>query len=131
MSKVNVFNFFKKEEKFTIIAEGDSFDGILSASNLYVDGSVKTKGTLKVQTLNVSKQGSVIGAIWCGLHIDVYGTIRGNIVCDSISIHENAKVVGNISYTSSLSISEKAKFEGSVKCIRSSAPKEGVVGYDE
>ena len=113
------FNFFKKEEKFTIVAEGDCFDGILSASNLYVDGSIKTKGTLRVHTLNVSKQGSVIGAVGCSSHIDVYGIIRGNIVCDSIAIQDGAEVIGNVYYTSSLSISEKAKFEGTVTCTAS------------
>ena len=87
---------------------------IISQNKLQVDGQVR--GDVHGKEILVSKGGSVTGKVWAE-RIDVRGTVDGSIVAVAITLHDSAKVEGDIMHQK-LSISEGAEFDGRVKLIK-------------
>ena len=87
---------------------------IISQNKLQVDGQVR--GDVHGKEILVSQGGSVTGKVWAE-RIDVRGTVDGSIVAVAITLHDSAKVAGDIMHQK-LSISEGAEFDGSVKLIK-------------
>jgi cytoskeletal protein CcmA (bactofilin family) len=87
---------------------------IISQNKLQVDGQVR--GDVHGKEILVSKGGSVTGKVWAE-KIDVRGTVDGSIVAVAITLHESAKVGGDIMHQK-LSISEGAEFDGRVQRVK-------------
>lgn len=108
-----VLDLFKKEKSdVTVISKNTKFTGDLEASQVYIDGVLNTTEIESVG-LVVGMTGIVTGNVSVKT-LDVMGTINGNIKCDKVTIHNGATVIGNITYSSSLSIEEGALFEGNI-----------------
>ena len=86
---------------------------IISQNKLQVDGQVR--GDVHGKEVLVSKGGSVTGKVWAE-KIDIRGTVDGSIVAVSITLHDSAKVGGDMMHQK-LSISEGAEFDGRVQRV--------------
>ena len=86
---------------------------IISQNKLQVDGQVR--GDVQGKEVLVSKGGSVTGKVWAE-KIDIRGTVDGSIVSVSITLHDLAKVGGDMMHQK-LSISEGAEFDGRVQHV--------------
>ena len=86
---------------------------IISQNKLQVDGQVR--GDVQGKEVLVSKGGSVTGKVWAE-KIDIRGTVDGSIVPVSITLHDSAKVGGDMMHQK-LSISEGAEFDGRVQRV--------------
>jgi len=87
---------------------------IISQNKLQVDGQVR--GDVHGKEILVSKGGSVTGKVWAE-RIDVRGTVDGSIVAVALTLHDSAKVEGDIMHQK-LSISEGAEFDGRVQLVK-------------
>jgi cytoskeletal protein CcmA (bactofilin family) len=87
---------------------------IISQNKLQVDGQVR--GDVHGKEILVSTGGSVTGKVWAE-KIDVRGTVDGSIVAVAITLHDSAKVGGDIMHQK-LSISEGAEFDGRVQRVK-------------
>ncbi len=87
---------------------------IISQNKLQVDGQVR--GDVHGKEILVSKGGSVTGKVWAE-KIDVRGAVDGSIVAVAITLHDLAKVGGDIMHQK-LSISEGAEFDGRVQRVK-------------
>jgi cytoskeletal protein CcmA (bactofilin family) len=87
---------------------------IISQNKLQVDGHVR--GDVHGKEVLVSKGGSVTGKVWAE-KIDIRGTVDGSIVAVTITLHDSAKVGGDIMHQK-LSISEGAEFDGRVQRVK-------------
>jgi len=87
---------------------------IISQNKLQVDGQVR--GDVHGKEIVVSKGGSVTGKVWAE-KIDVRGSVDGSIVAVSISLHDSAKVGGDIMHQR-LAIAEGAEFDGRVQRVK-------------
>ena len=87
---------------------------IISQNKLQVDGQVR--GDVHGKEILVSKGDSVTGKVWAE-KIDVRGTVDGSIVAVAITLHDAAKVGGDIMHQK-LSISEGAEFDGRVQRVK-------------
>jgi cytoskeletal protein CcmA (bactofilin family) len=87
---------------------------IISQNKLQVDGQVR--GDVHGKEILVSTGGSVTGKVWAE-KIDVRGTVDGSIVAVAITLHDSAKVGGDIMHQK-LSISEGAEFDGRVHRVK-------------
>ena len=86
---------------------------IISQNKLQVDGQVR--GDVHGKEIVVSKGGSVTGKVWAE-KIDIRGTVDGSIVAVAITLHDSAKVGGDMMHQK-LSISEGAEFDGRVQRV--------------
>lgn len=119
------------EENFTIIPAGTSFNGVIGAENLFIEGSIDSSALL-VKTIKIANTGNVHSPrIDCDVFAsaglvtaDVYAKkvfliedsqFKGNIYCDTIVIAGNAKVRGDIVYKNTLKIDETASFAGTIE----------------
>lgn len=117
-------DLFKKEKgDITVISKNTKFTGDLESENVYIDGVLNTP-ELKSVNLVVGKSGIITGNVKVK-SIDVIGTVIGDISCESITIHNSAKITGNVSYSLSLTISEGALFEGNISKIKEISEKAG------
>ena len=87
---------------------------IISQNKLQVDGQVR--GDVHGKEILVNKGASVTGKVWAE-RIDVRGTVEGSIVAVAITLHDSAKVEGDIMHQK-LSMSEGAEFDGRVQLIK-------------
>ena len=84
---------------------------IISQNKLQVDGHVR--GDVHGKQVMISKDGSVTGKV-CAERIEVRGSVRGSIRALTVTLHESAKVEGDIVHQT-LSIVEGAAFDGRVQ----------------
>jgi cytoskeletal protein CcmA (bactofilin family) len=84
---------------------------IISQNKIQVDGHVH--GDVHGKQVVISKDGSVTGKV-CAEKIDVRGGVTGSIRALTVTLHETAKVDGDIVHQT-LSISEGAEFDGRVQ----------------
>ncbi|MES0404297.1 MAG: polymer-forming cytoskeletal protein [Hyphomicrobium sp.] len=84
---------------------------IISQNKLQVDGHVR--GDVHGKQVIISKDGSVTGKV-CAERIEVRGDVRGSIRAFTITLHDSAKVDGDIVHQT-LSISQGAVFDGRVQ----------------
>lgn len=84
---------------------------IISQNKLQVDGHVR--GDVHGKQVFISKGGSVAGKV-CAERIEVRGDVRGSIRALTITLHDSAKVDGDIVHQT-LSISQGAVFDGRVQ----------------
>ncbi len=87
---------------------------IVSQNKLQVDGQVR--GDVHGKEVVISKGGSVTGKVWAE-RIEVRGAVHGSILAVNITLHDSARVEGDIMHQK-LSISEGAEFDGRVQLIR-------------
>ena len=87
---------------------------IVSQNKLQIDGQVR--GDVHGKEVVISKSGSVTGKVWAE-RIDVRGAVYGSILAVNITLHDSARVEGDIMHQK-LSISEGAEFDGRVQLIR-------------
>jgi len=87
---------------------------IISQNKLQVDGQVR--GDVHGKEVLISKGGSVTGKVWAE-RIDVRGAVHGSILAVNITLHDSARVEGDIMHQK-LSISEGAEFDGRVQLIK-------------
>jgi len=84
---------------------------IISQNKLLIDGHVQ--GDVHGKQVVISKDGSVTGKV-CAETIEVRGSVRGSIRALTVTLHESAKVEGDIVHQT-LSIVEGAAFDGRVQ----------------
>jgi cytoskeletal protein CcmA (bactofilin family) len=84
---------------------------IISQNKLQVDGHVR--GDVHGKQVIISKDGSVTGKV-CAERIEVRGDVRGSIRAFTITLHDSAKVDGDIVHQT-LSISQGAVLDGRVQ----------------
>jgi len=84
---------------------------IISQNKLQVDGHVR--GDVHGKQVIISKDGSVTGKV-CAERIEVCGDVRGSIRALTITLHDSAKVDGDIVHQT-LSITQGAVFDGRVQ----------------
>ena len=84
---------------------------IISQNKLLIDGHVQ--GDVHGKQVVISKAGSVTGKV-CAEKIEVRGSVRGSIRALTVTLHESAKVEGDIVHQT-LSIVEGAAFDGRVQ----------------
>lgn len=90
----------EKNESNSILKRSIAIKGnIVMSDPLYVDCHIKGTVTSNSDTahLTVGPSGEIVGDVY-GFHVDIYGSIEGNIDCVSIKIHAKARIKGNISY---------------------------------
>lgn len=87
---------------------------IVSQNKLQIDGQIR--GNVHGKEVLISKGGSVTGEVWAE-RIDVRGAVRGSIIAVTITLHDSARVEGNVMHQK-LSISEGAEFDGRVQLIK-------------
>lgn len=87
---------------------------IISQNKLQVDGHVR--GNVHGKSVVVSKQGHVTGKVSAET-IEVRGGVDGSIRAVTVSLHETAKVQGDVEHQK-LAISEGAEFDGRVRLIK-------------
>jgi len=80
----------------TIISEGSSLDGNLSFDGLvHLDG--KFKGNLKADKVVVGKNGVFNGNLVAN-SVNISGSLKGDVSCQTISIKNGSKIVAKIQY---------------------------------
>ncbi len=87
---------------------------IISQNRLRVDGHVR--GDVHGKQVTISKGGSVTGQV-CAESIEVRGGVSGAIRAITVTLHDTAKVDGDIMHQK-LAISEGAEFDGRVRLIK-------------
>jgi cytoskeletal protein CcmA (bactofilin family) len=85
-------------QKPTIISEGAAFEGQLAFDGtLHIDG--KFKGTIKVDKITVGKNGVLDGKFQANTVV-VFGEIRGEILCEDLTLNSGSNIDGIIQYAS-------------------------------
>ena len=87
---------------------------IISQSKLQVDA--KISGDIHAKEAVINAEGSVSGQVWAE-RVDVRGEVRGTIIAVTLTLHDTARVAGDILHQK-LSVSEGAEFAGRVHLIR-------------
>jgi cytoskeletal protein CcmA (bactofilin family) len=87
---------------------------IISQCKLQIDGQIR--GNVHGRVVVINEGGSVTGEIWAE-QIDVAGAVCGPIVAVNITLHDSARVEGDIIYQK-ISISEGAEFDGRARLIK-------------
>lgn len=83
-------------QKPSILSEGAKFDGSLVFDGaIHLDG--KFKGNIKADKITVGKYGQLQGKVEAKTII-VFGVIKGELVCDELTLNPGSEVDGNISY---------------------------------
>lgn len=87
---------------------------IVSQSKLLVEGRIR--GDVHAREVVINKEGSVTGEVWAE-RIDVLGEVRGSLIAVTLTLHDSARVSGDVMHQK-LSIAEGAEFVGGVRLIR-------------
>ncbi|MEK9824729.1 MAG: polymer-forming cytoskeletal protein [Methylotenera sp.] len=85
-------------QKPSILSEGAKFDGSLVFDGaIHLDG--KFKGNIKADKITVGKHGQLQGKVEAKTVI-VLGEVKGELVCEELTLNPGSEVDGNISYAS-------------------------------
>ncbi|QVL45086.1 MAG: polymer-forming cytoskeletal protein [Methylophilaceae bacterium] len=85
-------------QKPTIISEGALFEGqLVFDGTLHIDG--KFKGTIKVDKITVGKNGVLDGTFQANTVV-VFGEIKGEVLCEDLTLNSGSNVDGVIQYAS-------------------------------
>lgn len=98
-------------QKPTIISEGASFEGqLIFDGTLHIDG--KFKGTIKVDKITVGKNGVLDGKFQANTVV-VFGEIKGELLCEDLTLNSGSNVDGVIQYAS-IKIQQGSSLSGEI-----------------
>jgi cytoskeletal protein CcmA (bactofilin family) len=98
-------------QKPTIISEGAAFEGqLVFDGTLHIDG--KFKGTIKVDKITVGKNGVLDGKFQANTVV-VFGEIRGEVLCEDLTLNSGSNVDGVIQYAS-IKIQQGSSLSGEI-----------------
>jgi cytoskeletal protein CcmA (bactofilin family) len=98
-------------QKPTIISEGAAFEGqLVFDGTLHIDG--KFKGTIKVDKITVGKNGVLDGKFQANTVV-VFGEIRGEVLCEDLTLNSGSNVDGVIQYAS-IKIQQSSSLSGEI-----------------
>jgi cytoskeletal protein CcmA (bactofilin family) len=83
------------KSSFSVIDESTGIHGKLVARNTFIHGEIE--GLVFAEHVTVEKTGSVSGVIFCK-SLTVYGTVRANIICDSIFVRGDGSLIATLKY---------------------------------
>ena len=98
-------------QKPTIISEGAAFEGqLVFDGTLHIDG--KFKGTIKVDKITVGKNGVLDGKFQAHPVVE-FGDIRGEVLCEDLTLNSGSNVDGVIQYAS-IKIQQGSSLSGEI-----------------
>lgn len=101
---------YKNDEIITIIGEGTSIEGIVTASSsARIDGSLKGEAKL-YRNLIIGEKGYINGSVTAP-NIVVHGRVEGKIKADMLEIKSNGMVTGDIN-VQTLAVESGGMFNG-------------------
>jgi len=110
-----------KDQITTLVGEGASFEGYITASSARIDGSFKGEAKL-YGILIIGEKGLVLGDV-SSPKVIVYGKIEGKVKANNLDIKETGNVEGDIT-VQTLTVDSGGTFNGSSTMKHSDHSKE-------